>query len=361
MSGGAKERLHYLDSVRGIAASLVVIYHFIGWRWEEHIEYNIASMFFNGADAVSFFFVLSGFVLSYKYFQRNATLSIKKYVFKRFLRLYPAFIFTVLINYWYWHHGNPDINIIKDMFWQNSHKLWEELIMIRGQHKYYIPGWTLGVEMALSLLMPVFILAGKHYFKLIIWLIPCSMFMGAGYISIFTMHFCLGMILAYYYPQIRNYGATKTKWYAWRHLIYLGIFILFSLRHIDRAWGLPEFVDKFNSFWRLGMFHYTGFASFLILLVIINKPKLHRVLHLKPLLFLGKISYSIYLMHWLVVVIVMKNWDGTMNWIHNKFLCGGFLLTITIVITLILSTLVYYLIEEPFIKLARRLVKKYNM
>lgn len=359
MSDTAKERLHYLDSVRGIAASLVVIYHFIGWRWGERIEFNLASMIFNGADAVSFFFVLSGFVLSYKYFQRDAQLSIKKYVAKRFLRLYPAFIFTVLINYWYWHKGNPEVNMLTDALWYNGQQLWQELLMVKGQHKYYIPGWTLGVEMALSLLMPILILAGKQYFKLIWWFISLSMFMGAGYISIFTMHFCLGMILAYYYPQIRSFAAREHSWYKWRYVLYAGILILFSLRHIDRAWGLPSLLVKFNSFWRIEIFHYTGFASFLILLIIINKPKLHRFLHLKPLLFLGKISYSIYLMHWLVVVIVMKNWDGTMGWIQDPYLCFTFLLTVTIIITLILATIVYYLIEEPFIRLARRVTRNF--
>ena len=64
-------RIEYLDSIRGIAAMMVVVYHFIGWRWAERTMFHVSSMFFNGADAVSFFFVLSGFVLSFKYLQSD--------------------------------------------------------------------------------------------------------------------------------------------------------------------------------------------------------------------------------------------------------------------------------------------------
>ncbi|MGB1217753.1 MAG: hypothetical protein ACPG5P_07740 [Saprospiraceae bacterium] len=106
--------------------------------------------------------------------------------------------------------------------------------MVRNHYQYYIPGWTLGIEMALSLLMPVLIAAGRFKFKLIIWLIPLTMIMGPGYISIFCFHFLLGMILAYYYNDIVNYDFSKSKWYKFRWLIGIAVFALYSLRHIER-------------------------------------------------------------------------------------------------------------------------------
>jgi hypothetical protein len=46
-------------------------------------------MFFNGSDAVSFFFVLSGFVLSYKYFQtaKEKFQKIKRFEYKKCLKI----------------------------------------------------------------------------------------------------------------------------------------------------------------------------------------------------------------------------------------------------------------------------------
>lgn len=363
------ERIHYLDSVRGIAALMVVFYHFIGWHWQKNVEYHLGSMIFNGSDAVSFFFVLSGFVLSYKYFQRDSELHIKKYVFNRFLRLYPAFIITVLLNYVYWHYGDG-IKMLRDVFWYNDRQLWEELLMVRNHHKFYIPGWTLGVEMALSLLMPVLILAGKHNFKLILWFIPLSMIMGPGYISVFTMHFCLGMILAYYYPQIRDYDFSQHKWYRFRWLIYLVIFLLYSLRHIERIDSFGPSYYKFANLLKLDIFHYTGFASFLILIIIINNQKIQTFLNKSPLIFLGKISYSVYLMHWIIVVFIMERWEKFSTMFGGKTLKIGsyetftfefiIWLFISIILTIISATAMYYWVEKPFIKLSKRISSKFK-
>ncbi len=81
----------YLDSARGIAAIIVMIYHFINWKFDKEIGIKIISIVFTGSDAVSFFFVLSGFVLSYKYINQNEPLDIRKYYISRLFRLWPAF------------------------------------------------------------------------------------------------------------------------------------------------------------------------------------------------------------------------------------------------------------------------------
>ena len=152
-----KNRIDYLDSVRGIAAMMVVVYHFIGWRWEKELSFHISAMFFNGSDAVSFFFVLSGFVLSYKYFQSNKEIDIKEYVVKRFYRIYPAYIATILMMYFYNNKFGLGIKAFTDLFYFNSQQVWQELFLVKSNHNFYIPGWTLGVEMVISLLLPFFI------------------------------------------------------------------------------------------------------------------------------------------------------------------------------------------------------------
>ena len=82
-----KEHLDYLDSARGIAALMVLFYHFINWKYDSHTLAKVGSIIANGSDAVSFFFVLSGFVLSYKYVVLRQPLDIKKFYFNRFFRL----------------------------------------------------------------------------------------------------------------------------------------------------------------------------------------------------------------------------------------------------------------------------------
>lgn len=352
-----KIRLEYLDSVRGIAALMVVFYHFIGWRWGEEPAYNIASMVFNGSDAVSFFFVLSGFVLSYKYFHFPSNeINIPQYIYKRILRLYPAFIFTILLNYLYWHRNELGWHVLADVFYYNRMQLWEELLMVRGMHKFYVPGWTLGVEMALSLLMPILIAAALKNIKLIIWLLPITVFVGS-YLSGFTFHFALGIILAYYFPKIRDYDSASKPWYKYRYLLGFLIFLLFSIRHIDRLVTFGPTYNYIAGLIGLDFFDYTAVASFFILLWVINQPKLQQMLHHQVFLFLGKISYSVYLMHWLFVVYVMEHWDKWDAYLTNPYVKFLTLLFAVLVGTIVSATAVYYGIEKVFIRVAR---KKYR-
>lgn len=351
------QRIEYLDSIRGIAAFMVVIYHFIGWRWGDYTTYHAASIVFNGSDAVSFFFVLSGLVLSYKYFHTDAELNLPRYTYKRILRLYPAFIVTILINYFYWNRGmimdGQWLGIMKDMFLENRKGLWQELVMVRNAHKYYIPGWTMGVEMALSLLMPLFIYIGKHRIKMIWWFLFISLVMG-NYMSGFVFHFILGTLIAYYYPQIRDYNWKKSKWFKFRYLIYLGVLLLFSIRHIDRIVTFPVGYHHVANMLKIDFFHFTGFASACILLWVILNKRVQKMLVGPVLLFLGKISYSIYLMHWIFVVYIMDNWDSLMSNFDNWYIGFSVLLGVHVIGTLITATIMYYLVEKPFINIARK-------
>lgn len=351
------KRIDYLDSVRGIAAMMVVIYHFIGWRWGDYTKYHAASIVFNGSDAVSFFFVLSGLVLSYKYFHSDAEVNLPRYTYKRILRLYPAFIVTILINYFYWNRGmimdGQILAIMKDMFLENRKGLWQELVMVRNAHKYYIPGWTMGVEMALSLLMPLFIFIGRNKIKMIWWFLFISLVMGS-YISMFVFHFLLGTLIAYYFPKIRDFDFKASKWYAFRIPISVLVIILYSVRHLDRMFPFPTGYHHVANMLKIDFFHFTGFASAIILLFIINSPRLQKILEIKPLMFLGKISYSVYLMHWFFVVYIMDHWDKLISMFPTfeiGFLC---LLAITVLCTLVSASGLYYLVEEPFIKIARK-------
>ncbi|KAA9333717.1 acyltransferase family protein [Adhaeribacter soli] len=350
-------RIDYLDSVRGIAAMMVVVYHFIGWKWGEKVYYNLGSLVFNGSDAVSLFFVLSGFVLSFKYLHTAEEINIEKYVYNRVLRIYPAFVFTVLLNFLYWNRHNLDVNLLADIFYANSQSLWQELVLVRHAHKFYIPGWTLGIEMALSLLMPLLVAGARKDIKYVAWLIPISIFIGGGFISMFVFHFCLGVILAYFYNQIREFNFREHKLYPFRFLLLFAVFLLFSIRHLERIWPFGETYHKYAKLYNVDFFHITGFASFLILAWIINSKSAQKVLAIKPLVFLGKISYSVYLMHWLIVVIVMEKWDWINDIFKNRTITFSVMLPVTIIATLISATIVYNLIEKRFIKLSRKVNK----
>ncbi|RAJ76571.1 peptidoglycan/LPS O-acetylase OafA/YrhL [Chitinophaga dinghuensis] len=91
-----KSRQHYeiLDGLRGIAAIVVVIFHFM----EEWITDYSKNFVGHGYLAVDFFFVLSGFVIAYAYDERMQRVSIKEFLVSRLIRLQPMVIFGAILG-----------------------------------------------------------------------------------------------------------------------------------------------------------------------------------------------------------------------------------------------------------------------
>ena len=106
-----KIRLSYLDSIRGIAACVVVLHHFYLASMNDASPIVYATAFSSvsnflayvfgkvlaGHAAVMIFFVLSGFVLTLSL--SKSPMAYVPFVIKRFFRIYPAFFFVILVSY----------------------------------------------------------------------------------------------------------------------------------------------------------------------------------------------------------------------------------------------------------------------
>lgn len=358
------QRIEYLDSVRGLAALAVVFYHALGWNWPDKLEFHLASMVFNGSDAVSLFFVLSGLVLSWKYFQPDEELDInashyKQFIINRLVRLYLPFLVTILGMYYLYHHHGDNWQLFRE-FITNEHHWVEEAVLIRGKHDAYTPGWTLEVELAASLMLPVLVLVLRKSRSFFFMLMAVYIVLGPPFIMSMAFHFMLGMTLTYYFPVIARYDLRQSRFYHFRYLIYLLAFGLFSIRHITRIYPLDELTTFWMGLLRIDLFHLTGIGAFIILAYIINSPRLQRWLTIRPLLFLGRISYSVYLVHWYIVAEVMSNWAKHAARFSN--LTVAFLVVITGIITatLLAATIFNILIERPAISLGKRLSARFK-
>lgn len=353
MKDNNTQRIYFLDSLRGIAAIMVVFYHFIGWHYPNSLKFHLFSFVFNGSDAVSFFFVLSGLVLSLGLFKSIDKLNIWNYTYRRILRLYPAYVLIVLANFLYWNRAALDISVLKELFYINSQNIWQELLLLRANHKFYVPGWTLEVEMALSLLMPLIIIVAKFNIKYLYFLLLMP-FVISGHISNFIFHFTLGTIIAYHYEFIRAYDFKASKWYKYRYLIFLTVFFFYSIRHIERMSAFGPFYYKLMEYLRIDLFHYTGLASAAILIIVINDQRIQNALHNKLFKFLGEISYSVYLTHWLFVVYIMDNWTYFLSFFPSFYVGFITLLFVCIASTILSSYLLYRFVELPFIRLSKK-------
>lgn len=345
------ERFLYLDSARGIAALSVLIGHFLDYRLSGNFYFNLECTIINSGDAVSFFFVLSGFVLSYKYLNSDKNLNVKEFYLRRILRIYPGYIFAVLTLFLSYNQHGILFSIFKELFYYNKQNLWNELLLVRGNHNFYPPGWSLEIEMAFSFLMPILILCAQKNIKAIISIIPICYFVGVPYISTWVVHFGLGMIAAYYYSSIKNFDFSKSKFYPFRWLIFILTYFLYSMRYFDKNLYFSEniYYRTFCLYTKFDFFQFSAYASFIILLWILNNTKTQKILSAKLLVFLGKISYGIYLMHFIVMIIILKNQDSLMPYLKNELTFISIMLPVSIFVTILLATAVYNFIEKPFI------------
>jgi peptidoglycan/LPS O-acetylase OafA/YrhL len=90
-------------------------------------------------------------------------------------------------------------------------------------------------------------------------------------------------------------------------------------------------------------------ASGIFIIYAIGSIKISSLLLKKPLIFLGKISYSLYLIHLIVLFSFMYLFYGV---IPNVWIC-----LITVFVSLLLATLSWRFIEIPAIALGKRLTK----
>ena len=74
----------YINGLRGISILLVVLYH---TTQHEYLE--------NAFLGVDIFFVISGFILTYKYIEK---INLKTFFIKRFKRIVPTLILTIIIS-----------------------------------------------------------------------------------------------------------------------------------------------------------------------------------------------------------------------------------------------------------------------
>lgn len=92
----ADTKPHYdiLDGLRGVAAITVVCFHIFEAFATSHLDQRIN----HGYLAVDFFFILSGFVVSYAYDDRWKTMKTKDFIKRRIIRLHPMVVMGALIG-----------------------------------------------------------------------------------------------------------------------------------------------------------------------------------------------------------------------------------------------------------------------
>jgi peptidoglycan/LPS O-acetylase OafA/YrhL len=368
MTISATQRIEYLDSLRGLAALCTLIGHWLSTfddgRGLSERTIHYCNFFVNGGDAVSLFFVLSGFVLSYKYFKTgDLNLNYKTFIINRFFRLYPAFWFMLALYFLNAHAQEMHGAYWKNWLWYKNYGFLEEASLLRKRADLFMPGWTLNIELGMSLFVPILILVMKYrreWFKYVILVALLS----NSFFNLFLFHFCLGVWIGAHFEQIQQFDFKSTKWYRYRWFIALLVWMLYSMRTILYFFPFEKAVTyKFlQRLTGIETFHYTGLGAFGILLIVIRSVWIQKILEKPIFLFYGRISYGLYVVHWYFLFGHLKHrselFKSALGWTDLQifWLIG----VLTLALSTLLATFIYYAIEKPMILYGRNLAKRYE-
>lgn len=335
-----------LNSLRGISAILIAIGHYFYFTGNGD-KYPIS--FILGVD---FFFILSGLVL-YNSLMKNNDDKIDKYVGKlikgRFFRLYIPYailgiIFCII-------HGLPNLYTLTVIF-----TLTQNLGFSPGG--YYLGETIFGISWALSLefwigtiFMTIMFKLKKNKFKtkyvlmILIWLClfiivkNSPLYLNVHYhevnripLGIFRiiLGYSVGVMIYFFSERIKNSNIiTKNK--NFYTILEIGIIIFIII-----IYGKTNY-NKMNDFL---FFLYGGMG---VLIFSIENGLISKLLKTNIFKFMGKISFSIYLVHPFIIDIFR---DKILN-IYN--------LLIYLVVVIIVSILNFYFIENIGLKLKKSL------
>ena len=346
----------YLDSARGIAAMMVFVMHFYERKYQGQNINSYLSIIFNGRDAVSFFFLLSGFVLSYKYIVLGKPLDVKKFYIGRFFRLWPAFFITVIINCLlvFYIHDLMSWHKLVDVFVFNKDGFWEEAFLLRFHNNFYGPGWTLTMEMVGSFLLPFYIVIAIKDKRLVTCLILVFYFViGQNFYS--SIQFLLGILISCNYSQINEASFQQKKWFKFRYLILFAAIVLWPARYYD---DLHHFGPKYrylSNYFGIDAFSFSSLSSAVFLVVILYSKQVQIFLGNRVLVYIGKLSYSIYLVHTFACGVIYDFFEKNIPFknVHIVVIC---MITGYIILTFSLAILMHYFVELPFMRIGKRVV-----
>lgn len=321
-----------IQFLRGVSVIIVFFFHF---------NTQIFNVFFVGVDI---FFLLSGFVITNSIFGKE-NFNIFNYFLRRIKKIYPnlitiLFIFFVIFFYFYKDYTDDYINnffsIIFSLFGLSNiyYSLNPHLLYFNEEIRWILHTWSLSIEIQYYILFGLFSLiifnlkknqnVNIKLTKNIITFITIISFLlfvftDIKYISDYyslparLWEFMLGSFLCFVYFE---------KKYAFNKIFIIFLIFLSALNFLTLDYKLIIVITLLLTF-----------------LILLHSKELQLNIITKPIIFIGKISYSFYLWH-LIFISVFKN--------YFSLEIINFLIIFSI--TIVSSYFTYELIEARFNK-----------
>ncbi|MEH7495490.1 acyltransferase family protein, partial [Neobacillus niacini] len=157
-------RYEELDSIRGLAAISVVLFHLgLVFYSRDFVNFPPVHILFSGKEAVMLFFVLSGYVLSLPFYVKREFFYLN-YIIKRICRIYIPYLVALSVSLFSINlYSNGGIETLSE--WFNRYWINEVELINLLQHIIFIGSydnntinpvfWSLVHEMRISLIFPL--------------------------------------------------------------------------------------------------------------------------------------------------------------------------------------------------------------
>lgn len=322
-------RLPALDSLRGVAAVVVLLHHaiftFYPPQWfsitfqdgvleraplvMEWIKFSPIKLLFNGQLMVIIFWILSGLVLSMPILAKESYPKIAQAAAKRYFRLMPVAAFTVMATYFL---------LVTDSFWHGAFSAESgymvpsmvrnfpgepELVMALKDAfgfgtAFNSPLWTISLEFQGSLILFAVIactMSLRH--RRLVWL-AVMLYLIFIIRNYYFADFILGLFLADYVVRRKNEGKTPMPLSGGWTCVLLVMGIIIGSAH--PGWA--------NLWLKASSTHFIGAHTHLtalcfVCLATLSAPVV-RALSVRPLVWIGERSFALYAVHVMLVYLV---------------------------------------------------------
>lgn len=341
-----------LQSLRGVAAVAVMLGHAANY-FATPTWFPEAAKIFNGRAAVVLFFVLSGFVLtkSLKGSEALRPPALVTFYIRRFARIYPAVwvISTLSLAYLvllHWRVPIPDTSVsFRERFPIERMDALHIAASYAAMLAFLLPQlWSIFVEIVASLAVPFIGVAAMQRGRKLFWL-----FAAAALLASFTIgpktYYLLGLYMVDFFIGAwlatagRDFAAFNERLRPNAGLIFTALCVAISLTQF-----LPT--DYYSP---AAALVEAALACAMISILVYCRGEI-RWLNSKFALFIGDISYSIYLVHYLVICLIGKL-IGVLELQAGAQLPGIpkslLLMAATAAVTIPLSALLYRWVEMP--------------
>lgn len=364
-----KMKLRYIDTLRGLAILAVIVVHCSMYGNNDYLPAIVQSVALYGIHGVQLFYIVSAFTLFLTLQNREEREDNlwPKFFIRRFFRIAPMYYIGIV--YYLWQDGMGARYALGDADHITTSNILANFLFIHGFNPYWINslvpgGWSIAVEMVFYCMVPLLFVALRNARQAFVFVLAALAVRLA--LQVFLLEFqpinherlWLEFLYMYLPNQLPVFGLGILFYFIVKDNYKLSISpalilvaaVVLTVQFVGAPIGYPVLPT-----------HFLFGCAFLVLCIALSKYEFKLLVN-PVFTYIGKISYSMYLVHfavlyWLVEFNMADYFTGTSQYIAVlNFIVR---LLVATALTTLISTFFYKVVELPMQVLGKRLLNKW--